>query len=58
VHGDGKQNKIFTQQLHISDMFLHARKISFVHPVTGEMLVVDAPFPEHWSRVKEMDNLE
>jgi tRNA pseudouridine65 synthase len=54
VHGDGKQNKIFTEQLHISEMFLHARKISFVHPVTGEILEVEAPFPEHWKKLKEL----
>lgn len=52
VHGDGKQNKIFTQQLHINEMFLHARKLSFVHPVTQELMVVEAEFPEHWERVK------
>lgn len=51
VHGDGKQNKIFTQQLGIHDMFLHARKIRIIHPVTGDVLEVDAPFPEHWSKV-------
>lgn len=54
VHGDGKQNKIFTQQLHINELFLHARKLTITHPVTGEALEVEAPFPEHWGRMRAL----
>jgi tRNA pseudouridine65 synthase len=53
VHGDGKQNKIFTELLQIKEMFLHARKLSFTHPVTQELLAIEAEFPQHWDKVKE-----
>lgn len=56
VHGDGKQNKIFTLKLNINEMFLHARKLAFVHPVTQEYLVVEAEFPEHWEKVHALYN--
>lgn len=55
VHGDGKQNKIFTQQLHINEMFLHARKLTFLHPVTQEFLVIEAKFPEHWEKLRVLN---
>jgi tRNA pseudouridine65 synthase len=54
VHGDGKQNKLFTQQLGINELFLHARNIRVTHPVTGEVLEVEAPFPEHWDRIRAL----
>lgn len=53
VHGDGKQNRIFTEQLGISEMFLHATKITFRHPVTLEKMQITAPFPLHWERLRE-----
>lgn len=54
VHGDGKQNKIFTQQLGVNELFLHARKLTLTHPVTGEVMAVEAPFPEHWGRMRAL----
>jgi tRNA pseudouridine65 synthase len=54
VHGDGKQNRIFTEQLGISEMFLHATKISFRHPITFEEVQIEAPFPNHWEQLNEI----
>lgn len=48
VHGDGKQNRLFAQQLGINHMFLHATRLSFTHPYTRQSLRIEAPFPEHW----------
>ena len=48
VHGDGKQNRIFTEQLGIRDMFLHARSLRLQHPVSHTELTIEAPFPVHW----------
>ncbi len=53
VHGDGKQNRIFTEQLGINEMFLHAAKIIFRHPVTFEEIQINAAFPLHWKRLRE-----
>ncbi|GAT61576.1 pseudouridine synthase [Paludibacter jiangxiensis] len=49
VHGDGKQNRIFTEQLDIREMFLHARSLCLKHPVLSNELTIEAPFPAHWN---------
>jgi len=49
VHGDGKQNRIFTEQLYIREMFLHARSLRLQHPVLSSDLTIEAPFPAHWN---------
>jgi Pseudouridylate synthases, 23S RNA-specific len=49
VHGDGKQNRIFTEQLDIREMFLHARSLRLQHPVLQTELTIEAPFPSHWN---------
>jgi Pseudouridylate synthases, 23S RNA-specific len=49
VHGDGKQNRIFTEKLEIREMFLHARSLRIQHPITQTDLHIEAPFPPHWS---------
>ncbi|MDP4272307.1 MAG: pseudouridine synthase [Bacteroidota bacterium] len=48
VHGDGKQNRIFTEKMEIREMFLHARSIRIYHPETNHKLFIEAPFPSHW----------
>lgn len=50
VHGDGKQNRIFTEQIGIREMFLHARSVRITHPVTGEELTISAEYPAHWQQ--------
>ena len=32
-------------------MFLHAWKLKFIHPVTGELLDIEAPLPEELAQV-------
>ncbi|MGL4412305.1 MAG: pseudouridine synthase [Bacteroidales bacterium] len=49
VHGDGKQNRLFTERLGLREMFLHARYLEFSHPVTQERVSLLADYPEHWS---------
>ena len=50
VHGDGKQNRIFTEKLEVREMFLHARSIRINHPSTNAELFIKASFPEHWEK--------
>ena len=52
VHGDGKQNHIFTEHFQIREMFLHACKFTFTHPVSRQSIEINAPFPEHWKKMK------
>ena len=48
VHGTGAHNNMFTDQLGISDLFLHAQKLQFTHPLTGTKVLIQAEFPSHW----------
>ncbi len=48
VHGTGAHNNMFTEQLGISNLFLHAYKLQFTHPVTEKEIVIQAEFPPHW----------
>ncbi|WP_425599833.1 pseudouridine synthase [Luteimonas aestuarii] len=41
-HGEGRHNRHF-RMLGIHRMLLHAQRLAFVHPHTGERLAVDAP---------------
>jgi tRNA pseudouridine65 synthase len=54
VHGTGAHNKMFTEQLEISNLFLHAEKLSFNHPITEEKITIEAEFPEHWSTFRSI----
>ncbi|MGL5563542.1 MAG: hypothetical protein ACRDCN_13125, partial [Tannerellaceae bacterium] len=51
VHGDNKHNKLYTTQLGIYEMFLHATTITLDHPIKKERLHIVAPFPPHWDRI-------
>ncbi len=53
VHGDGKQNRLFTEQIGLRDMFLHATSLTLLHPVTNVEICISAPFPEHWHKYKQ-----
>jgi tRNA pseudouridine65 synthase len=55
VHGDGKQNRLFTEQLDIREMFLHAHRFEITHPITAEKLSIEAPFPEHWEKIRNLN---
>jgi len=49
VHGDGKQNKLFTEIIGIREMFLHSASLSLIHPIENIRLSIQAPLPIHWS---------
>lgn len=42
-HGDGRHNRAFRQHLGVHRMLLHAWRLAFTHPVSGERLTVSAP---------------
>jgi len=48
-YGDFELNKRIAKQ-GLKRMFLHAARISFVHPVTEERLRIEAPLPEDLAR--------
>ena len=41
-HGDVKHNKYFREQFGITRLLLHARQLSIQHPVSGELLCLEA----------------
>lgn len=43
-HGCNKQNKLWKERFGLDNMFLHAKSLSFEHPVTGEKLEIVAPY--------------
>jgi len=54
VHGTGAHNNMFTEQLGISNLFLHARKLQFIHPLTGKEILIQAEFPPHWEEFQQV----
>lgn len=51
-HGDGRHNRTF-RMLGIHRMLLHADRLAFPHPDTGELLAVEAPPDASFTRVVE-----
>ena len=50
-HGCNKQNKLFLSQFGMNTMLLHARQLSFKHPVSGETIVIEAPLQREFARM-------
>ena len=48
-HGDGRHNRAF-RRLGIHRMLLHARRLGFVHPVSGERINVHAPVDAEFAK--------
>ena len=46
ILGDFQYGKIFQSTYHPSRYLLHAEEIRFLHPLTGEVLCVNAPVPD------------
>lgn len=49
-HGDNKQNIFFEKQFGLTNLLLHAWKLTFAHPQTGEKISVSCPVPDHFSK--------
>ena len=49
--GRGDHNRLFRQHLRVHRMLLHAWRVVFAHPVTGEPLALEAPLDAEWRRV-------
>lgn len=49
-YGNRHHNHYFQENLGIHELFLHAKKLNLVHPVTGSNIEVEAELPDHWKR--------
>lgn len=56
-HGCNKQNKLFKETWNMTTMLLHAKELTFVHPIKKEPLKIEAPFFEEFKRIQNILNL-
>ncbi len=54
-YGDEESNKLFRKEGY-KRMFLHAEKLQFAHPVTGELLKLIAPLPTELQALLKIEN--
>lgn len=51
THGDGKHNKLFREIYDSQRLLLHASSLKFIHPFTGQELLIEASTDETWQRL-------
>lgn len=51
MHGDSHHNRYFREQLGLGGLWLKARAIEFVHPVTGERTLIESEWTERWQNL-------
>ncbi|EDP95887.1 pseudouridine synthase [Kordia algicida OT-1] len=52
-YGDRFHNRMFQSEFEISNLFLHAHSLTFVHPFLEKEIVVQCSFPRHWCQILE-----
>lgn len=50
-HGCNKQNKFFLEYFQMNSMLLHAKEISFYHPLTGKEILISADYQPEFKRM-------
>lgn len=50
-HGCNKQNKFFLEYFQMNSMLLHAKEISFYHPVTAREILIAADYQSEFKRM-------
>ena len=55
-HGCNKQNRFFKEQWEMTTMLLHASKLNFTHPATGETIEITAEVQDEFRRVMKLMN--
>ena len=50
-HGRGDHNRLIRQYFGVHRLFLHARRLDVVHPVSGESLCLIAPLDAQWRKL-------
>ena len=54
THGCNKQNKLFKEKWGMTTMLLHASKLTFEHPVDGQMITIEASLQPEFIKVKTL----
>lgn len=50
-YGDNKQNPFFGEHFGFKRLMLHAKSLSFIHPITQQTLNIDAKFDDNWQNI-------
>ncbi len=50
-HGDGKHNRLFREKYDARRLLLHASKLEFIHPYSGEHVLIEAKVDDIWQRL-------
>ena len=56
THGCNKQNKLFKEEWEMTTMLLHASHLNFIHPVTNQPVIINAPLQDEFKRVMQLMN--
>lgn len=51
THGDGRHNRLFRLQ-GWSGLWLLAKKLIFIHPLTQQKIVIELDYPERWKKIQ------
>jgi tRNA pseudouridine65 synthase len=54
THGCNKQNKLFTETWTMNTMLLHAKSLSFDHPVTKQPITIQAAIQPEFERMMDL----
>lgn len=53
LYGNSSLNAFFYKEFALTRQFLHARSITFQHPITQKILTIEAPLPQELSEIKQ-----
>ena len=51
THGDGKQNKFFREHFNLNRLWLIAKSLGFIHPITGVKMHIETELESEWHDV-------
>lgn len=57
-YGDRDHNALFEKRLGARKLFLHASSVSFVHPTTQKLTLIEAPLPVFWTDILDWLSLK
>jgi len=55
-HGRGEHNKLFREKFNCHRLLLHSNRVSFVHPVSNEKIIIEAGVDEMFKKMFEIFN--
>lgn len=47
-YGNRHHNHMFIDRIGVSNLFLHAKSLAFIHPKTQKKIIINADFPDFW----------